>query len=323
MSRYHRRRAAAAVMAFAALAAGAPAVTAPAQPAKPATPATPVAQQTFATPEKAMDALASAWRTGHASDLLAIFGPAGVSLARSGDHVADRLARRRMAAAYDAAHRIELQGTDKAVLVLGEAQWPYPIPLVKHAGAWRFDVKAGARQIIDRRIGRNEIHVIGTARRYVEAQAFYAARLAAHGGKREFAQRIASAPGQRDGLYWPTANGDEESPLGPMVAIAEMRGYQPPTDTDHQPYEGYIFRVLTAQGEHAPGGARSYLADGHMTGGFALVAYPARYGDSGIMTFIVNQDGIVWERNLGPDTARQAPAITAYDPGSGWRVSEP
>jgi len=280
-------------------------------------------QQGFASPDQAGEALAAAWRSGHSAELLKIFGPAGLPLVRSGDSVADHHARQRLAAAYGLSHRIDLEAGGKAVLIIGQEAWPYPIPLIKQGDIWRFDVNAGARQIIDRRIGRNEMRVITTAREYVNAQRDYAARTAANGGRREYAQRIASTQGERDGLYWPASNSEDESPLGPQVAAAEARGYPPPGDTDRQPFEGYVFRVLTAQGPHAPGGDRSYLADGHMTKGFALVAFPAKYGDSGIMTFIVNQDGIVWERNLGPDTSPIARAIDAYDPGPGWTIAEP
>ena len=283
--------------------------------------ATATDEESFASPDQAAAALASAWRDESGAELIRIFGRQGVPLVRSGDHVADLSARRQMASDYDQKHQIEPEGPRKAVLTLGESAWPYPIPLVKVGDAWRFDVEAGEQQIIDRRVGRNEMQAIATARAYVQAQRDYAARRAKAGERPEFARKIGSAAGARDGLYWP-ASKSEESPLGPLVAAAEASGYGPPADTDHQPFHGYLFRVLTAQGPHAPGGARSYLEDGRLIRGFALIAHPVRYGDSGIMTFIVNQHGIVFEKNLGPDTAKAAAGVTAYDPDASWRVAK-
>ncbi len=279
-------------------------------------------EETFASPDQAAAALAAAWRDGSAAASLKIFGRDGMLLVRSGDQIADLGARRQMAADYDVKHQIEPEGPRKAMLVLGTGAWPYPIPLVKVGDAWRFDVEAGAQQIIDRRVGRNEMQAIATARAYVQAQRDYAARLAKAGERPQFARKIGSTAGAHDGLYWP-ASKSEESPLGPLVAAAEANGYGPPADTDHQPFHGYLFRVLIAQGPHAPGGARSYLEDGRLTRGFALIAHPVRYGDSGIMTFIVNQHGIVFEKDLGPDTAKVAAGVTTYDPDMGWRVAKP
>lgn len=289
----------------------------------PAFAAAAASQASFATPAKAAEALAAAWRDGHSTPMLALFGPAGLALVRSGDTVADTAARRRLAASYDQSHRIEVEGAGKAVLILGREAWPYPIPMVKRAGTWRFDVEAGAQQIIDRRIGRDEMQAIKTAQAYVQAQRDYAARTAAGGGRREYAMNIRSAEGRRDGLYWPASSAGGESPLGPLVAAAEASGYGPPSNNDRQPFHGYIIRILTSQGPHAPGGARSYVVDGHMTGGYALIAFPAKYGDSGVMTFIVNQHGIVFEKNLGPATDRLARAVTAYDPDATWKAVAP
>lgn len=280
--------------------------------------------ETFASPEQAVQALAAAWHGGRAADLLEIFGPAGQSLVRSGDPVAERNARRRFAALYDRRHRIERGGGGEAVLVIGDENWPYPIPIVQQGSGWRFDVEAGAMQILDRRIGRNELNAIAVARAYVEAQRDYAAKDPLHSGLREYAQQLASSHGRHDGLYWPAAAG-EESPLGPLVATAEAKGYPapPPAAGGRVPFEGYYFRILTAQGGQASGGAKSYLARGHMTGGFALIAFPATWGDSGVMTFVVNQNGIVFEKNLGPDTAGVARRITAYNPDRSWKIAQP
>jgi hypothetical protein len=282
-------------------------------------------EETFASPEQAMAALAGAWHSGRASDLLAIFGPAGQKLVTSGDPVAERNARRRFAASYDQRHRIERDGGGEAILVIGKEDWPYPIPIVRNGAAWRFDVKAGAEQILDRRIGRDELNAIAVARAYVEAQRDYAATDPMHTGLREYARQVASTEGKRDGLYWPAATGADESPLGPLVATAESKGYPAPPASagGRSPFEGYYFRILTAQGPQAPGGAKSYLVNGHMTGGFALIAYPAKWGDSGVMTFVVNQNGIVFEKNLGPDTTSTARGIDAYDPDRSWKIAQP
>ena len=281
-------------------------------------------QETFATPAAAVDALIAANRHTSTGQLLAILGPAGAKLIRSGDPVADARGRTRFLAAYDAAHKIEFEGRDKAILEVGAENWPMPIPLVHEGGHWRFDTEAGAAEILDRRIGHNELAVIEVCRAYVAAQREYAARRARSGSATEYAQHFMSRGGQRNGLYWPTKAGEEESPLGPLIAQARAAGYTPGAPhTRPRPYYGYYFRILTQQGKDAPGGARNYLVSGHLTGGFALLAYPAIWSDSGIMTFIVNQDGIVYQKNLGPLTARLASRITQYDPDASWQVSRP
>ena len=280
-------------------------------------------QREFPAPEQAVEALLAATRADQSDVLLAILGPRGAKLIHSGDAVADREGRERFAAAYDAAHRIEYLGSSEAVLIVGSEDWPMPIPLVHDSGGWRFDTQAGEQQIIDRRVGRNELNVIEVCRAYVQAQREYADIQASSGGQRQYAQRFLSHAGQRDGLYWPVTGEEPESPLGPQVAQARAEGYGgEATDGKRHPYYGYYFRILTQQGSHAAGGARDYIgADGHMSGGFALLAYPAAYGDSGIMTFIVNQNGIVREKNLGPHTARLARAIHEYDPDASWRIA--
>ncbi|MDR3472363.1 MAG: DUF2950 domain-containing protein [Devosia sp.] len=281
--------------------------------------------ETFASPEQAVGALADAWHGGRAADLLKIFGPAGQKLVTSGDPVAERNARRRFATSYDQRHRIEHGGGGEAILVIGNEDWPYPIPIVRQGSGWRFDVKAGAEQVLDRRIGRNELNAIAVCRAYVEAQRDYAAKDPLRSGLHEYAQQVASTEGKRNGLYWPAAAGASESPLGPLVATAEAKGYSapPPTAGARAPVYGYYFRILMAQGAQAPGGAKTYLVGGHMTGGFALIAYPAKWGDSGVMTFVVNQTGIVFEKNLGPDTTSTARRITAYNPDRSWKIAQP
>jgi hypothetical protein len=282
------------------------------------------AQKTFATPTAAVDALIAANRGNHIGKLLDILGPQSAELIHSGDPIADRRARERFVAAYDKAHKLERDSDNKAILIVGEDEWPLPIPLIRTRARWRFDTKAGAEEILNRRIGRNELTVIEVCRAYVAAQREYAAKNLGPGGSAEYAQHFMSTIGERDGLYWPVKAGEEESPLGPLIARARAAGYRP--GTPHlklRPYYGYYFRILTQQGQNAPGGARNYIVNDHMTGGFALIVYPATYADSGIMTFIVNQDGIVFQKNLGPDTASIARQITQYDPDATWQASEP
>ncbi len=281
-------------------------------------------QKTFAAPAAAVDALIGANRADHTGELLAILGPEGAKLIHSGDPVADRHGKTRFIAAYDEAHRIELEGDSKAVLIVGKDEWPFAIPLIREPTGWRFDTKAGADEILNRRIGRNELTVIEVCRAYVVAQREYAAKGLGPGGSADYAQHFMSKAGHRDGLYWPAKPDEDESPLGPLIASARAAGYSPGTlHVKPQPYYGYYFRILTQQGQQAPGGAMNYIVNGHMTGGFALVAYPATYGDSGIMTFIVNQDGIVHQKTLGPATPRIAAEITQYDPDQSWQVSKP
>ncbi|HME71125.1 MAG TPA: DUF2950 domain-containing protein [Myxococcota bacterium] len=278
-------------------------------------------QRTFSSPEQAADALAAAWRSGGKEELLAIFGPAGEKLVCSGDPVAERQARERLASSYDEGHRLETEGTRRVVLLLGKDEWPYPMPLVREGAGWRFDVKAGAEQIIDRRIGRNELNAIQVCRAYVEAQRDYAAKDGLGDGLHEYAQQVESSEGKHDGLYWRTSEGEEESPLGPLVAAAQAQGYGTASAEGQAPFHGYFYKILTRQGKNAPGGVRDYIVNGHLTGGFALVAFPAKYGDSGVMTFVVNQDGIVFEKNLGRNTAEIARHMTEYNPDKTWNIA--
>jgi len=283
----------------------------------------PVRAETFATPERAVEALSAAWRGADKAELLKIFGPAGEALVSSGDPVADGHARARLAAAFDKDHALEFEAGGKAVLVLGQDQWPYPIPIVKRGSVWRFDAKAGAEQILDRRIGRNELNAIKVCLEIVEAERDFAANAQRAGGVHEYAQRVESTAGQHDGLYWPATDPQGESVLGPFVAAAEAHGYGVASAEGRAPFHGYYYRILTGQGASAPGGARAYVVDGHMTRGFALVAFPAKYGDSGVMTFIVNQHGVLFEKNLGPQSAAIAQRMTVYDPDKSWKVVEP
>ena len=217
------------------------------------------------------------------------------------------------------AHTIETVPDGATIAHIGRQGTPFPIPLVKDGPQWRFDTAAGKDELLNRRIGHNELMTIAGARAYVDAQEEYARAAVTRGDARAYAQKVRSAPGQHDGLYWDDAGGTDESPLGPLFAAAAAEGYQMAEQpVTPQPYHGYLFRILTAQGANAPGGARSYVKDGKMTGGFALVAWPAEYGKGGIMTLQVNGQGIVFEKDLGPQTAEAVQAITAYDPDASW-----
>jgi hypothetical protein len=275
-----------------------------------------VEQKTFTSPDQAVAELVAADRSGNTTDLESIFGPDGKKLIYSGDPVADKQWRQKFVTAYDKRNRIEKEGDAKAVLVIGEHDWPYPIPIVRQNGAWRFDTDAGAEDILDRRIGRNELNTIQVCHAYVDAQREYATEDRNGTGLPEYAQRFLSSPGKHEGLYWEVGPGEKESPLGPLVARASAEGYD--TSGKRVPYHGYYFKILKRQGANAPGGAHDYVADGHMIGGFALVAYPAKYGVSGVMTFLVNQDGIIYQKNLGPDTASMAEQMDSFDPDKSW-----
>jgi len=273
------------------------------------------AQQSFKTTEEAADALVSAARASDRKGLLAVLGRDGADIVSSGDAVADASARNRVVEAYDAKHQVVMEGTDKAVLVIGREDWPFPIPLVRKDGTWRFDTAAGREEILYRRIGRNELDAIETCLAYVDAQQDYAEQGVAGNGV--YAQRIVSRPGKKDGLYWPTQSGADESPLGELAASAAAEGYR--VGQQRAPYHGYYYKVLIRQGPDAPGGTMDYVVRGRMIGGFALVAYPAEYRNSGVMTFLVNHQGNVYEKDLGPNTARIAAGMTAFNPDKTWR----
>lgn len=277
-------------------------------------------QDTFSTPGKAVDALVAANRSGSTSELVKILGPDSERLVSSGDPVADQAVRTRFVAAYDVSHKLESHGPNQAVLIVGKQDWSFPIPLVRDGTVWRFDTKDGERKILERRIGRNELKVIEVCRAYVEAQREYAGEIRLASGHLQYAQHLLSTSDKHDGLYWPTGGGQEQSPLGPLIAKARATGYFG-KDNESRPFYGYYYKILTRQGPSAPGGAKDYIVDGHMTGGFAMLAFPARYGNSGIMTFIVNQDGIVYQKDLGPNTASIARNMTQFDPDATWKPS--
>ena len=227
-----------------------------------------------------------------------------------------RNTREKFVAAYDAKHAIEPEGDGTQTLIIGDDDWPFPIPLINKAGEWQFDTGAGLDEILRRRVGRNELSAIQVAGAYVQAQNEYAELDPAGLGRGVYAQRIVSHPGKKDGLYWPTAEGQTPSPLGELAAQASAEGYK--AGKGPIPYHGYYYRVLTRQGTGAPGGAYDYLVKGKMRGGFALLAFPAEYGNSGIMTFMVNHDGAVFEKDLGPKTAKLARKIKSFAPDQTW-----
>lgn len=305
-------------VAGAALAALAMAAAAVAPPASAAAPK----QKTYATPEAASAALLAAARNGKSAGFYAVFGPEAKGLG-SGDPVLAKLERERFVLAYNEKHSLRMDGEARATLVLGNNEWPFPVPLVKTRSgkAWRFDTAAGKEEIINRRVGRNELYAIQVLMAIVDAQRDYASVDRDGDGVREYAPKFASAAGKHDGLYWPAKEGETGSPLGPLVASAVHEGYAVGTGKP-MPYWGYYYRILSEQGGDARGGAYSYVADGKMIGGFAVVAYPAEYGASGVKTFIVNHEGKVFEKDLGDDSARTAVAMTAFNPGAGWMESK-
>ena len=271
------------------------------------------AQKTFATPEAAVEALVAGLQAEDANAVLEIFGPEHEEFLTGGDRAAAREEWRRVYAAAKEAVVIRPVGDNEAVVVLGRKAWPMPIPLVKEGGAWRFDTEAGMEEVTNRRIGRNELAAINAARAYIDAQVAYAAR--PHDGDRvrKYAQRLVSTPGKQDGLYWPVGAGEEASPLGRLSEVEFAKGRKA-----GDPYLGYYFRILTRQGGNAPGGAYDYVINGNMIAGFALVAWPAEYGVSGIMTFLASNHGEVLQKDLGEDTERLVADLNAYDPDDTW-----
>jgi hypothetical protein len=285
-------------------------------------PDAPVVQATYESPDAAATAFVTALQKQDSRALQVVFGPEVEEMLDSGDPVVDQQRRTKFIAAYKESH--ELQWQDNAVILcVGEDKWPFPVPIVRdvNAGGWRFDTEAGLDEILSRRIGQNELDVIEVCKAIVDAQAEYASVDRDGDGIAEYAAKFLSDPGTRNGLYWETAAGEQASPLGPLIAGAVEEGYTRNSDNQPQPYHGYCYRMLSGQGASAPGGAMSYLINGQMIAGFAVVAHPAEYGSSGIMTFIVSRDGVVFEKDLGPDTTKLAAEIQAFDPGDGWARS--
>ncbi len=272
----------------------------------------------FENPDAAVMALIDAAASEDRDALLDVLG-SDLDALVSGDPVADAADRRRFVKLSKEAAHLEDETEDSAILVIGPEDWPFPIPLAKDDRGWFFDTQAGLEELLDRRIGLNELHAIATARAFVDAQLEYAAADPDGDGVRAYAGRFWSTEGTRDGLYWSTNEDEPESPMGPLVDDAVEEGYEVREDAQgRRPFHGYFFKILTAQGPSAPGGAKSYLEDGKLADGFGLLAWPASYGNSGIMSFQVNRRGMVYQGDLGEDTASVAEAIDAYDPGEGW-----
>ena len=273
----------------------------------------------FDSPQAAVDAFVTALQKNDQKELERLLGPGIDGLLSSGDPVQDQADRERFLAAYAKKHSLQAEGDGTQVLIVGDNDWPFPIPLVEHKGQWHLDGNAGADELVYRRIGHNELGAIAVSRGFVAAQQEYAAQ--GHDGDPAgiYALKLISDEGTQNGLYWPVADGETPSPAGPFVARAAAEGYRR-SDSGPAPYHGYYYRMIYAQGPNAAGGAKDYFKDGVLTEGFALVAWPAEYGVSGVQTFIVNQDGTVYQKDLGEDTATAADAILLFDPDSSWKA---
>jgi hypothetical protein len=277
------------------------------------------AHENFDTAMDAVRALVTAAHSNDTARLRAIFGPGSDELVESGDPVADKRDRANFVKAYHTKHVLLADGTDRKLLTVGARGFQLPTPLVRLDGRWQFDGAAGAEELVFRRIGRNELDAIAVCKGIVDAQNDYAAMNAEKSTVKIYAAKLMSDPGRRNGLYWEARAGERASPAGPLLAQATEEGYEAGTGS---PYHGYYYHLLTKQGPSAPGGAKSYLVDGVLSGGFAAVAWPAQYRASGVMTFIVGQDGVVYQKDLGDDTERFAKSLTAYDPDSSWTPAE-
>jgi len=278
-------------------------------------------QKAFPSPEAAVNALVQAIRESRTGKLIRILGPGSETFVLSGDDVQDRQHRERFTLAYEERNRLE-PGVDGSVqLIIGKDNWPFPFPLVKAGQRWRFDTRAGKEEVLNRHIGKNELDAIQVCLAIADAQKDYAELMTEQTGSPEYALKFNSSEGKKDGLYWEVMPGDKPSPLGPLVARARAEGY---TDVVGRsvPYHGYLYKILTAQGESANGGAHSYRIDGKMIGGFAVAAFPAVYGSSGRHTFIVNHEGVVYGKDLGKNTAGIVLDMTAFNPDATWKIAE-
>ena len=275
-------------------------------------------QQVFPTPAAAVSALVAADKADDMKALSAILGPDSDQILSSGDPVADKNGRDEFVRRYNEMHRLAYDEKGRVILYIGAGNWPVPIPLVKKDSGWIFDTAAGKDELLFRRIGRNELFTIKVLEDLADAQAEYASNTHDGGSEGEFAQKILSDTGKQNGLYWETAEGQPESPIGPLVAKATAAGYKRDSGDNPIPFHGYYYKILTEQGKNAPGGAKKYLVDGKMTNGFAFLAYPAEYRASGVMTFMINEDGVIVQKDLGPDTAELADAISECNPDKTW-----
>ena len=280
-------------------------------------------QNNFNSPEEAVRALTEAVKGNDTKELLAIFGPLGKELIFSGDEVADKTGRERFIKAYEEMNKLVNENDTKVILHVGNGDWPFPIPVVKRGEYWLFDTMAGREEILNRRIGRNELNAIQVCMAYVDAQREYVLKDRDGDKLLEYAQKFVSDKGKKNGLYWEAKEGEPQSPLGPLMAKATKEGYTGKKSGEKRsPYHGYYYKILKAQGKNAPGGEYDYVVNGKMIGGFALVAYPAEYGNSGIMTFIVNQGGVVYEKDLGKETEKIATAMKKFDPDKTWKKAQ-
>jgi hypothetical protein len=279
------------------------------------------AGQSFASPEEALKALVDAARDGSSEKISAIFGKKYAQIFSSGDATEDNNNRADFLNMAEEKSSVEMEGADRAILHFGKDAWAFPVPVAKHGEQWQFDAEQGEKEILNRRIGRNELQALGVIQAYVEAQVEYAASDRDGDEVSEFAVKLRSKPGKYDGLFWEAAPGQPQSPLGPLVAQAKAEGYSTKSAAgEPTPYHGYLYKILTQQGGHAPGGKYNYVINGNMIAGFGLVAFPAVYGSSGIMTFIVNHQGKIYQKNLGPQTAKTAMAMKRYDPDDTWQL---
>jgi len=276
----------------------------------------------FASPDDASNALVTAVKAGDQNALLAIFGPDSQEIIFSGDPVQDKNIGNAFAAGYDVMHRWRRMPDGGQILLVGADNFPFPILLKKNdGGQWFFDTVAGKDEILNRRIGRNELAIIEVCGAVADAQAEYFSQLHDGATARQYALKFISDPGKQNGLYWKSADGQPESPLGPLAAFATSEGYTAKADA-HTAFHGYSFHMLKGQSDKAPGGAKDYVVDGKMVGGFAFVAYPAEYGNSGVMTFMINQDGVLLQKDLGKTTTETATSMTVFDPDAGWNAVE-
>jgi hypothetical protein len=280
-----------------------------------------VKQKVFGSPEEAMKTLVETVKAGDRKGMMAILGPEGEDIIDSGDEVADKNAQEQFVKTYQEKVDFVKEKEDRVSVILGIDHWPSPIPIVKRGEGWVFDTKAGREEVLNRRIGRNELKTIQVCLAYVEAQREYATTDRGRDGIIQYAQKIASDKDRRNGLYWEAAEGEVPSPLGPLAAKAAAEGYRRAGDKP-TPFHGYYYKILKGQGPNAPGGAYNYVINGHMVAGFALVAWPAEYGVSGVTTFLVNQNGTVYEKDLGPKTEERVKAMTLYNPDRTWRRAQ-
>lgn len=275
-------------------------------------------QQSFNSPDAAVSALIAATKGDDLKALNAIPGPAAGEILSSGDPVADNNARDNFVNRYKEMHRLAYDDKGRVILYIGADNWPMPIPLIKKDSGWLFDTASGKEELLYRRIGQNELYTIGVLEDLADAQQDYASQPRVGNSSTQFARKILSDPGKQNGLYWSAAPEEPQSPIGPLIASAASGGYKTGASDNATPFHGYFYKILTRQGKHAPGGTKNYLVNGKMIGGFAFLAYPADYRSSGVMTFMMNQDGIIVQKDIGPDTERIAKALVEFNPDGSW-----